>query len=182
MKLHGYSYNWIISTQGVRFKNLKMKTHLTYIYIWIPRWSIITLQNLSTKTWLHTPAFLHCTKLLGIKPFQSFPPPLFCFLYGTFHTTGLAWPLLISILRPCGGLSVCGYDILDLYTVKDGGWFWIHKNLEVTGKQFQHILKKSCNYPVILRILGFFSSSFSRKIHHPCLLAPPPSEGRKGFN
>ena len=26
------------------------------------------------------------------------------------------------------------------------------------------------NYPVILRILGFFNSSFSRKIHHPWLL------------
>ena len=29
----------------------------------------------------------------------------------------------------------------------------------------EHVQK--CIYPVILRILGFFSSSFSRKIHHP---------------
>ncbi len=32
----------------------------------------------------------------------------------------------------------------------------------------QHII-----YPVILKILGFFSSSLSRKIHHPWLLSSP---------
>ena len=37
---------------------------------------------------------------------------------------------------------------------------------------------ESHDYPAILRILGFFSSSFSRKRHHPCLpIAPPISQG-----
>ena len=34
-------------------------------------------------------------------------------------------------------------------------------------------LSSNHNYPVILRILGFFSSSFSRKIHHPWLQIAP---------
>ena len=41
----------------------------------------------------------------------------------------------------------------------------------------KHLIDVQIGYPVILRILGFFSSSFSRKIQHPWLqIAPPISQ------
>ena len=41
--------------------------------------------------------------------------------------------------------------------------------LQMSSGNKTHIRDMNHNYPVILRILGFFSSSFSRKIHHPWL-------------
>ena len=42
---------------------------------------------------------------------------------------------------------------------------------------YAYFWKHPYSYPVILRILWFFSSSFSRKIHHPWLLSSPNIAG-----
>ena len=48
---------------------------------------------------------------------------------------------------------------------------FIHGESWLTTLQFNH------GYPVILRMLGFFSSSFSGKIQHPWLLSSPNVTG-----
>ena len=46
----------------------------------------------------------------------------------------------------------------------------MHYHLPVSPQKVfekKHVTIHSSSYPLILRILGFFSSSFGRKIHHP---------------
>ena len=53
---------------------------------------------------------------------------------------------------------------------------WVNPSLR-PGVLKGMVILKNHGYPVILRILGFFSSPFSRKIHHPWLLSSPNITG-----